>query len=344
MFVVPYSAQRRHAWDALQERSDDAWMWHRRDWFDYASAAAGDAFLADASFAVEQEGETVAIAPCMAVRAGRGEPARLMLGDQPLPWPAFSANLGERQRAAAEQLVFTEYRAAAARNKAAYVELFGPVLARSFYRASFAPANLPLKHGYRGTVFDTWAIDLTQPVEALWREVRKGHKSAIKAGQKAYTLDHWVGRDAGDAFRSYQEVHALAAGRVTRNQSTFDAMREWIRTGQGLLAGAREGERWIGFVYILLDHRAGFYASACNRPDAPRGPPAGHALIWEAILRLRELGIELLEMGLQTYASSAGPAAPDKLVSISLFKRGFGGFAMPRYHARLDITPESGGP
>jgi len=197
-------------------------------------------------------------------------------------------------------------------------------------------------YGYTGTVFDTHVIDLTPSVEALWRDARKGHKSAIKAGQKAFTIEHWAGQITDDQFRRYQELHALAAGRVTRSQSTFDTMRDWIRNGQGLLAGARQGERWIGFVYMLMHQRGAFYASACNYPDTSSRLPVGHALLWEAILRCRERGIELLEMGLQTHAPPQAQGAQDKLVTISLFKRGFGGFAMPRYHAHLELAPSSG--
>lgn len=340
--VVPYTAEHREAWDTLCDQSDDAWLWHRRDWFEYASAVAGGAFLADTSFLVEHDGEILAIAPCMAIRGRDGEPIRLGLADQPVPWPAFSRNLSGQQRDTVEQLVFEEYRAAARRATATLIELFGVVPAQSFYRAKFPPVNLPLKYGYTGTVLETRVIDLTQPVEALWRDVRKGHKSAIKAGQKAFALEHWVGRSADGEFQNYQELHALAAGRVTRSQATFDAMREWIRNGHGLLVGARQGARWIGFVYILMHQRGAFYASACNHPDTSSRLPVGHALLWEAILRCRERDIELLEMGLQTHVPPQAQGAHDKLASISLFKRGFGGFAMPRYHARLDLAPSSG--
>lgn len=319
------------------DSSDDAWFWHTRDWFDYAHAILGPAVMADASFLVIEGEAVLAIAPGMAIAGLDQQPARLGLADQPVPWPAFSPQLGAQQRLAAERMVFAEYRNAALRLDLGRIELFGVVLANSFRRSGFPPANLPLRYGYDSTVFDTHVIDLTQPVESLWRDVRKGHKSAIKTGQKSFSIRRWLGDICDEDFRAYQELHALAAGRVTRSQATFDAMRLWIRNGTALLVGARNEDRWIGFVYVLLYRGGAFYASACNHPELASGLPVGHALLWEAIVRCREAGIELLEMGLQTYPSQAATAESDKLISISRFKRGFGGFPMPRYHAHLAI-------
>lgn len=337
MRIVPYTPHYRQAWNALCDKSDDAWFWHTRDWFDYAGAILGPAVMADASFLVTEGEAVLAIAPGMAIAGLDQQPARLGLADQPVPWPAYSPQLGAQQRLEAERLVFAEYQNAALRLDLGRIELFGVVLANSFRRSRFPLANLPLRYGYVGAVFDTQVIDLTQPVESLWRNVRKGHKSAIKAGQKGFSIRHWLGDVSDEDFRAYQELHALAAGRVTRSQATFDAMRLWIRNGAALLAGAHHEGRWIGFVYVLLYRGGAFYASACNHPELALGLPVGHALLWEAIVRCREAGIELLEMGLQTYPSHAATAESDKLISIARFKRGFGGFPMPRYHAHLAI-------
>src|SRR6185295_19085798 len=125
-----------------------------------------------------------------------------------------------QRRSEAERAVFAEYEKVALRLGAGRVELFGVVLAKSFYQAAFPPANLPVRHGYSGRVFDTYAIDLTQPVERLWRDVRKGHKSAIKGGQRHFGIQHWRGHIADEDFRAYQDLHALAAGRITRSQVT----------------------------------------------------------------------------------------------------------------------------
>ena len=73
-----------------------------------------------------------------------------------------------------------------------------------------------------------------------------------------------------------------------------------------------------------------YYASACNDPDY--NFPVGHTLIWEMILKGKELDLELLEMGPMYYGEEN-----QKLKHICNFKRGFGGFPLPRYNARKRI-------
>jgi hypothetical protein len=84
--------------------------------------------------------------------------------------------------------------------------------------------------------------------------------------------------------------------------------------------------------------KSAYYASACKHPEVSPSASVGHALLWEGILALKKAGFELLELGPQTYAWSAGSENLDKLTNISLFKKGFGGFVMPRYVSTATLS------
>jgi hypothetical protein len=333
MRLALYVESMRPAWEAFCRRCPEAWFWHTREWFEYAAALLGERMRADASFVMlDDNGELVAVAPAMVVGEAAG--AQLALGDQPVPWPAISSP-DDLRRVEAEAAIYRQYSRAAREHAAERITTFGVVPAQAFFRAEPHPPNRALAHGYTDESRTTHVINLTRDEETLWRDVRKGHRSAIRAGQRRLSLRTWCGAIQDEEFEAYKTLHALAAGRVTRNVATFDAMRGWIRSENGLLVGAKLDADWVGFAYFILFDKAAFYASACNHPVAVTSTPIGHALIWQAILACRSRGMELVEMGMQT------PAAPDadpKLVSISLFKRGFGGYSLPRHLGVLDVV------
>lgn len=337
MESVPYSTAHREAWQALCRRSPDAWFWHTRDWCDYTSVYQSTTIAADTSFLIVEGGEPVAVAPCMALADSAPGGARLTLGNYLVPWPALHPGLGRKERREAERLAFATYDELAASRRLSSIDAFGPVLAHSFFRAPLPPANLPLRYGYAGSVSDSHVIDISAPVDELLRNTRKGHRADIKRGSRGFRIRRYYREITDTQFTDYQNLHALAAGRVTRAQSTFDDMRRWIRDGHGVLVGAERDGQWAGFVYFLVFQKGAYYASACNHPDVSAAEAVGHALVWEAILACRDAGVELVEMGEQTYEKPGDNPETQKLAAICRFKRGFGGAPVPYFRASKSL-------
>jgi len=179
------------------------------------------------------------------------------------------------------------------------------------------------------------------PKETLWRSVRKGHRAAIKKAEKELEISVLSGPGFGDEFREYQKLHEVASGRATRSQKTFDDMKEWLSKKNAILVGAKLNNVWVGFVLLMVFKKGGFYASACNHPVYEERLGIGHALIWNGMLAAKESGIELLEMGLQTYEVTGRETVHNKSSAISSFKRGFGGFQMPRFQAELRMLDKN---
>jgi hypothetical protein len=315
-------------------------LWHRSHWIRYSEAYANQAMVKNLSFMVVDGSRKLALLPCFAERDDQGN-LSLIYGASLIPWPVLSPSLVPSERQAVEECVYQTLASQARDLGIRKIETTSHVLPPSFYKAPFPPSPLPNRFGYTTTAIDTWVMDLTQSPETLWSQVRKGHKSSIKTGQKLFSLQTWAGAISEEDFAPYQELHALAAGRATRNQVTFDIMRDLINQGKALLVGARQNGRWTGFAYIMADKKSAYYASACKHPELPPAASVGHALLWESILALKKTGFEFFELGPQTYPSSTRPADEEKLVNISLFKRGFGGFTMSRYISVLSVQEET---
>lgn len=334
MESVEFARCGQQVWDTVCEESEDAWFWHRWDWVRYAERYTAQGLIANLSFLVSDGGRPLAVVPCFAER--RDSARVLGFNREQIFWPAVVANAGDDRRQCARDFVFSQLAKLARQYELSRIETINPVLAPAFYRSTLPPTNIPARYGYNTTLQDTQVIDLRLPQERLWDNVRKGHKACIRAGGRMFEV-RALGKNATDEdFRAYQDMHALAAGRVTRSQDTFDMMRDWLRTGRALLMGAMYDGVCTGFAYFIVSKRGGYYASACRHPNLPANTPVGHVLTWNAILTLQRQGVEILEMGPQTYVATLGADA--KAVGISHFKRGFGGTAIPRYLGMLDMA------
>ena len=129
-------------------------------------------------------------------------------------------------------------------------------------------------------------------------------------------------------FAEYQALHAKDAGRVTRTQRTFDLMEAWVQDGMAALVEADEGGRAVAFALLMIYKNGAYYGSGCKDPDL--GPvAASHLVQWTAITWLKAHGIAWYDVGLQQFGPQWFDLPSDKNVSISAFKRGFGGDTMP---------------
>lgn len=323
-------------WDQFCDASDDAWFWHTTAWINYIQEFAGDHLIAPTSFAVQEGGRLLAVAPCFALNSEKDGPWLGMV-NEPSPWPAIASGLSARQVLNIEKAAYGHYLKIADEFGLRKVSLFGPVHARSFYTSKFPPPNQALRYGYTGAVQDTQVIDLSLDEDQLWQGVRKGHKTSIKTGRNALDIKWWCGDIDDDDFNAYVELHAKASGRKTRASTTFEMMKSWVRQGNGMLVGGKIDGQWAGFLYLIFDKKVALYASACNAPDLQSNVSVGHALLWEGILQMKAKGAEIIDLGIQSYNSEASDEQGDKMVQISRFKRGFGGFPMPRMIADLNL-------
>jgi len=168
-------------------------------------------------------------------------------------------------------------------------------------------------------------VDLTPSTDALWRNVRKSYRPIIHAAEREYEIVT-CGPTGMDYFR---RLHALDAGRVTRPAESWELMADWVNVGWLILVGAKPradvAERTAGAgpaASTTLDGWTAFAAFYTCEPAyyghaASLARNVNHALVWHAMLELKDLGCQWLDMG------EVG-ATDQKGKDLEFFKRGFG--------------------
>ena len=161
----------------------------------------------------------------------------------------------------------------------------------------------------------TQVLDLRQTEDDLWRGIRKSYRPLINKALKEYQF-------SPGTLAEYHRLHALASGRETRSQATWDCMEFWMALGYGgLVMASKDGVVAAGAYFIIYEHAA-YYASGASVMDNVQ-----HAVIWTAIKRLKDNGARLLELGQLD-------GETEKERNIGKFKSGFGGKSMPFTIAR----------
>jgi hypothetical protein len=327
MDLRPLTSEIRPAWDAFAAASADAWFWHTSAWLDWTRELAGDRFIADRSFVIVADAEPLAICPLMVERGPYGTQFSMM--GEPIPFLAIKAGVGTagRQRLIARYV--DALAAIAGEVGAQYVRVKLPFLRAVHDAGGLSQPNPLLRFGFFDLPYLTHLIDLRPDLEALWADVRKGHRADIKRARETCAVTIWDQRTISTAkMREYQALHAKDAGRITRSQKTFDMMQSWIASGHAVLVEGHHHDAPVSFAVILLHGRGAYYGSGCTDPDRLR-LCASHMVQWEAIAWLKASGYVAYDVGVQHFAPQWFEVPSAKDVSIAEFKRGFGGGTVP---------------
>ena len=185
--------------------------------------------------------------------------------------------------------------------------------------------NVLLKEQYQDKSTLTQMIDLRQEEKILRSEIRKGHKSDIKRGRCQITF-YDKDNITESIIEEYKRIYELDAGKVTRNSEMYMHYYNFVKAGEGLVALANcEGENVAVLIATLYKDTA-YYSSYAELTEQLQGKPAGHQLQWNTILELKQRGIAFYEIGEQVFGEYPRGSEEAKLVNISAFKRGFGGY------------------
>lgn len=189
--------------------------------------------------------------------------------------------------------------------------------------------NYLLRYGYLDRSSLTQIIDLRQSKEKLFADVRKGHKHNIKKAG-IYDIKVYSSQNITDEkIEEYKKIYEEDAGRVTRNSELYHHYLTFIKNGKGLVAFGSIREREVGVAVVTLYKNTAYYSSYGELEKELGNIPIGHILQWEIINYLKKSGIEYYEIGEQIFGKTHYCEADLKLMNISNFKRGFGGYTAP---------------
>lgn len=320
MKIVRLADMEDDAWDSVAATSDDAWFWHTTHYLRYWRQTFPTHRITDESFALVDEGRTVAI--CPALIDHDSEPLSFGCGGDPIPAPAFLGLAGPAREAALDSCV-SRLRELAAIHGVKYGRFRLPPFART---AALKATSLTAR-GFVECPTLTQLISLEHDEQELWSAVRKGHRADIKRAERVCEVSIRRGREAStDAFERYRVLHRLDAGRETRPRETFMMMRDWAANEHAALFEATVDGQPVAFALIITFASAAYYGSGCRDPQWMH-IPAGHLLQWRVVQWLKDAGYSEYDIGIQHFGPEWFHIPSDKDIGISRFKRGFGGVA-----------------
>ena len=196
-------------------------------------------------------------------------------------------------------------------------------------KSTFYNYNFLLKYGYMDETGLTQIIDLRQDRNKLYSDVRKGHKSDIKSGG-IYHIDIYDKNNIKfEMIDLYKKIYAEDAGKITRNLELYQYYFDFIKNGLGLVAFGNIDGKAVGVAIVTLYKNTAYYSSYGELEEELGNIPIGHRLQWEIMNYLKDSGVEFYEIGVQYYGKTHYSIPNDKLIQISNFKRGFGGYTVP---------------
>jgi hypothetical protein len=170
----------------------------------------------------------------------------------------------------------------------------------------------------------TQIIDLARPEEELFSGLSKSFRWSVNWGRKNLTIRVLDGaaleRTELAAFRA---LHREAAQRETRSVASWDRQFDLVRGGEGFVClGELDGALVTAALFSASPDHCFYGVSASRRGLFDK--PLSHAILWRAISYARERGCRWFETGAQHFPYQVPPPT-EKELSISTFKRGFGG-------------------
>lgn len=202
-------------------------------------------------------------------------------------------------------------------------------LANALQRDTLMNYQFLLKYGYKDTSYITQMLDLRKEEKELWSDVRKGHKSDIKKGR--YDIVFYdFSNITKDHIECYRSIYEQDAGMVTRNSELYMHYYDFVKAGKGLLAFAYKNGKPVAVLIVTGFGNMAYYSSYAELSEELDGP-VGHQLQWETILELKRRKIAFYEVGEQVFGTFPKGSEEAKLVNISMFKRGFGGYPMMKF-------------
>ncbi|RJG49008.1 hypothetical protein [Motilimonas pumila] len=162
--------------------------------------------------------------------------------------------------------------------------------------------------------------DLSQNIDEYLKKRSKGCKSDIK---KALKLWHFEIHDqlSDKQLKQFQDFHRHVAGRVTRDNTTWEAQQRFTNNGESFVIFIYSDKQLIGCAQFTYSAHTGAYAIAAYERELFQYPIAHGAQIL-AMKKMQSMGITQYYLGARCYPGSN--EKPDvKAQSIGKFKASF---------------------
>jgi hypothetical protein len=185
-----------------------------------------------------------------------------------------------------------------------------------------------LKQEYNLVPWFSQTLNLTQPEQVLFSDVRKIFRANIRWGLQQMTFKLLDANTITVAeMEDFRQLHIAVAQKETRTKQSWQWQQHMIEQSEAFaIYGYLDGKLVSTglFPYSRTDCYYGVGAYDRNLFDQP----ISHALVWQAIQQAKQLGCRRFVFGESFYAGlakSSGELPTAKELAIAHFKQGFGG-------------------
>lgn len=318
MKIVPLDEVAKRDWWSFCHASGAAWFWHTPAGHLGDQVGAGE----ELSFAVENEGRLIALAPMPSAGASR----RAVV-----PYPAVADGLPVQLE---QELAVSLAREAAARVSRtpglhALVREIDPLVS-DLHMLSVISAAVTV--GWLDESLISTVVDLTSELPEIFSRFSHGHRRNIRRGTQLLTCGE---DDDGVLFPGFLAQLAEEFGEHAPTAEEGRRLIAWQAAGYGRLFCAWRNDVPVGYAFVIEYKGRTLYHLAVNNRSSGR-LPVGHVLQWHAMQKLKDRGATAYHLGVRR----AGPLPYDddrseKTISIGEFKRQFGGIDRLRYRQVL---------
>jgi hypothetical protein len=282
--------------------------------------------VGDLSFVVMNKQIPIAVCPLL-VEDVNGVRQGSCCGGGFLPLPLCHPRLGAKQRRALEAYVFAEATKRLLFENAKRWLIESEI---SSIGTDAADDQFPSRMGALDISVPCHVMDLTQPDDMLWNQLRHSAKSTINQGLKAYQFAVYdqdtFTFEVGERHRL---LHHKCAGRITRPISSFHKMYSWVFEGSGLMFEQKYRGEVVQMIFVALGNRTASGASAADDPDFQWKIPMTHSMNYFIFKEVQRRGVWYYDIGETSNRSTLFRRMSPKERSICEFKRGFGKQTLP---------------
>lgn len=201
----------------------------------------------------------------------------------------------------------------------------------SFHKDSFELLRYQMSYYVENAI----AVNLKLPEKTLFEHVSKYQRRHIQRSEKkglvvkAFNIDNNT-RDIKELFGLFQESHLKSAGRITRPQETWDAMKDGLLAGDASLFVAFLDNLPMSYLYCGEFGSMAFGWSQVNNEKYESEYSPRHILEWKAMMFYKSRKFTYYEVGQRFYGPQLFHPTTEKEISISVLKERFGGFMLPK--------------
>jgi hypothetical protein len=319
MEIIPYRIESKEVWDSFCMNHQGSWFWHTTTWMEYTMNSSLSALKENLSFFVKKKDIVLAIVPL--IKEENDSVVTLSYNGGPLPAPLIRSGLSEKANKAVEAIVFENIRILGMDRQALRIQM--RLSNANISGISDAEAGY-MKFNYYEIPSHTSVLDISRSFEAIYSGIHVKHKQSIKQARKMEPTVRIYDEKTitSNIMEAFKEAYLKAAGKITRPQKTFDLLFDMVSSKRGILLELSCDTEVYSYIYIIIFKHYAYYSMACSDAESPIG---SHILHLEAIRYLKDLGFTHYELGEQFYGPSPFYEVTDKLVTISKFKKRFGG-------------------